>query len=203
MQTKHFIAIATLTAALTSTAFGQWHPEIDKVKTRRPQTQSIQSPRDVASGQATGRRKAPRAAQDKLGNFEIQDIKSPRDTASGQATGITSPRDVASGQATGKRKAPRTPNGALLEFQIPEKVTQGNTASGQGAQQVQPGNSGGTITNQRSKRPTQTANAHDKYANQEVSYRSKPQTRKPSASQVTHDPEFEGWANRKAKRRTR
>lgn len=47
--------------------------------------------------------------------------------------------------------------------------------------------------------------AHDKYANQEVSYRSKAKTNKrPSKqSQVTHDPEFESWANRKGKRNTR
>lgn len=51
------------------------------------------------------------------------------------------------------------------------------------------------------RKPKRTA--HDKYANQEVSYRRKPQTRKPKPSQLTHDPEFENWANRKAKRRTR
>jgi hypothetical protein len=60
MTIKNYLAIAiatvALTATLTSTGFAQWHPEIDKVKTRRPQTQSIQSPRDVASGQATGKR---------------------------------------------------------------------------------------------------------------------------------------------------
>ncbi|MBL8205771.1 MAG: hypothetical protein JNM09_16170 [Blastocatellia bacterium] len=47
--------------------------------------------------------------------------------------------------------------------------------------------------------------AHDKYANQEVAYRRKPNKAKlPSKrSQVTHDPEFENWANRKGKRKTR
>ena len=37
--------------------------------------------------------------------------------------------------------------------------------------------------------------SHDKYANQEVSYRKKSKLRKG----VTHDPEFEIWANRKTK----
>jgi hypothetical protein len=47
--------------------------------------------------------------------------------------------------------------------------------------------------------------AHDKYANQEVAYRSKAKTNKlqPKRTQVTHDPEFESWANRKRKRNTR
>lgn len=52
---------------------------------------TVKSPRDAASGQATGRR-----------SFAVT---SPRDPASGQATGkrISSPRDVASGMPTGKR----------------------------------------------------------------------------------------------------
>lgn len=56
---------------------------------------TIVSPRDAASGQASGKRAA------------AQEIKSPRDAASGQASGkrIVSPRDPASGQATGKRLA--------------------------------------------------------------------------------------------------
>ena len=47
--------------------------------------------------------------------------------------------------------------------------------------------------------------AHDKYANQEVSYRQKTKTnkRQPKRTQITHDPEFENWANRKGKRNTR
>ena len=180
MNIKNYIAIATATVALTVTAFGQWHPEIDKVKTRRPQTQSIKSPRDVASGQATGRRKAPSAKQDRLGNFEIQDLKSPRDSqtgqasdkqrtsqasqeklgnfdiqifkaerdaASGQTTGITSPRDVASGQATGKRQhKPITKRPGFMDYTDDACSTcDGKVVAGQ--------NSGGTITNQRSRRP--------------------------------------------------
>ncbi|MBS1808359.1 MAG: hypothetical protein JST84_09220 [Acidobacteria bacterium] len=149
MQIKNHFAIATvtlaLTGALTATAFGQWHPEIDKVKARKANVQSIKSPRDVATGQATGRRKAPRprpAAQDKLGNFEIQDIKSPRDAASGQATGITSPRDVASGQATGKRQhKPITKRPGFMDYTDDSAMP--NVVAGQ--------NSGGTITNQRRK----------------------------------------------------
>lgn len=52
---------------------------------------------------------------------------------------------------------------------------------------------------------TSPRNAHDKYANQEVSYRSKakPHKLQPKRTQVTHDPEFESWANRKGKRKTR
>lgn len=144
MQTKNLFAIATLTAALTSTVFGQWNPDIDKVKGGKPNVQTIKSPRDMATGQATGKRKVARAAQDKLGNFEIQDVKSPRDTASGQATGITSPRDVATGQATGKRQhKPLKRQNGFMDYTDDAAMTQ-----------VQAGqNSGGTITNQRRRKP--------------------------------------------------
>lgn len=147
MTIKNYLAIAiatvALTAILTSTGFAQWHPEIDKVKGRRPNTQSIQSPRDVASGQATGKRKAARGTQGKLGNFEIQDLKSPRDPQTGQATGITSPRDTASGLATGRRQHKPFRQALVTNEVIKEARTK----------QLQPGNSGGTITNQRSRRP--------------------------------------------------
>lgn len=133
MNIKNYLAIATATVALTVTAFGQWHPEIDKVKTRRPQTQSIQSPRDVASGQATGRRKAPSARQDKLGNFEIQDLKSPRDSQTGQATGK-------------RQHKPITKRPGFMDYTDDACSTcDGKVVAGQ--------NSGGTITNQRSRRP--------------------------------------------------
>lgn len=59
---------------------------------------TIVSPRDVATGQASGK--------------ASHEIKSPRDVATGQASGkratsntVTSPRDVATGQASGKRTA--------------------------------------------------------------------------------------------------
>jgi len=39
--------------------------------------------------------------------------------------------------------------------------------------------------------------SNNKYANQEVSYRTK--SRRKKVSGVTHDPEFENWANRKRK----
>lgn len=180
MNLKNYIAIATVTAAFTVSAFAQWHPEIDKAKGRNPRTQSIVSPRDVASGQATGKRKAPRTNQNRLGNFEIQDLKSPRDSQtgqssdkqrpsyvsadrlgnfeiqvikaerdadSGQATGITSPRDVASGQATGKRQhKPITKRPGFMDYTDDSCSTcDGKVVAGQ--------NSGGTITNQRSRRP--------------------------------------------------
>jgi hypothetical protein len=47
--------------------------------------------------------------------------------------------------------------------------------------------------------------AHDKYANQEVSYRrkAKPNKLQPKRTQITHDPEFESWAKAKRKRNTR
>ncbi len=146
MQIKNHFAIATvtlaLTGALTATAFGQWHPEIDKVKARKARAQSIQSPRDVASGQATGKRKAPRAEQNKLGNFEIQDLKSPRDLQTGQATGITSPRDSASGLPTGKRQhKPIAKRPGFMDYTDDSAMP--NVVAGQ--------NSGGTITNQRRK----------------------------------------------------
>ena len=170
MNIKNYIAIATVTAAFTVSAFAQWHPEIDKVKGRNPRTQSIQSPRDVASGQATGRRKAPRARQDKLGNFEIQDLKSPRDPQTGQASGrtvpprtaqdklgnfeiqdIKSPRDSQTGQATGKRQhkpLPKRPG--FMDYTDDSCSTcDGKVVAGQ--------NSGGTITNQRRK---QNANGY-------------------------------------------
>ncbi len=155
MKTKFSIfAIAVLTMAISSTAFGQWHPEIDKVKNAKIKTQSIKSPRDVASGQATGRRKAPRTAQDKLGNFEIQDIKSPRDVASGQATSITSPRDAASGQATGKRQHKPFSNRANGFMDYTDDATANEVVAGQ--------NSGGTITNQRRKQPSTNTNTYCK-----------------------------------------
>ncbi|MFN7931447.1 MAG: hypothetical protein U0Y68_26665 [Blastocatellia bacterium] len=139
MNSKNYIAIAIATLAFTVTAFAQWHPEIDKVKGRTSHTQSITSPRDVASGQATGRRKAPRRTQDKLGNFEIQ--------------GIKSPRDAASGQATGRRKAPNTAQDKLGNFEIQGVKSPRDVASGQATGVVAGQNSGGTITNQRRNRP--------------------------------------------------
>ena len=39
---------------------------------------------------------------------------------------------------------------------------------------------------------------HDKYANQEISYRKKTKAKRG----VTHDPEFEDWANRRRKNKT-
>lgn len=109
--------------------------------------QDIKSPRDSQTGQATGRRmhkpRRPNASQDKLGNFEIQSINSPRDAASGQATGITSPRDAASGLPTGKRQH-KPFRQALVNNEVIKDANM---------QQLQPGNSGGTITNQRSRRP--------------------------------------------------
>jgi hypothetical protein len=82
----------------------------------------VQSPRDVASGQTSGKRQAAAGGPDEdcdgLDATECQaaGVKSPRDAASGQATGKRqhkpvsvseakpmAPRDAASGQATGKR----------------------------------------------------------------------------------------------------
>jgi hypothetical protein len=42
-------------------------------------------------------------------------------------------------------------------------------------------------------------NSHDKYANHEVSYRTK--SKRKRVRGITHDPEFENWANRKSKTR--
>lgn len=70
----------------------------------------VTSPRDIASGQASGKRVA-------VGDVDADgaaDVKAPRDAASGQASGKRSttaagqkgvkPRDVATGQASGKRQ---------------------------------------------------------------------------------------------------
>ncbi len=51
------------------------------------------------------------------------------------------------------------------------------------------------VSNRR--KSTQVRSSHDKYANQEVSYRKKSKIKKVRG--VTHDPEFETWANRKRK----
>lgn len=80
---------------------------------------TVKSPRDAASGQATGKRSfatndpgagegivSPRdASTGRPTGRRMHSVQSPRDPASGQATGkrISSPRDAASGQATGKR----------------------------------------------------------------------------------------------------
>jgi hypothetical protein len=49
------IMIASFVLVLTGSAFGQWHPEIDKIKSPRDvATGQIKSPRDVSSGQASG-----------------------------------------------------------------------------------------------------------------------------------------------------
>lgn len=75
------IAIMSLIVVLTGNAFGQWHPDIDRVKGKTPvKTKSIKSPRDVATGQATGKRKGTKTVQsggneNKLGNFEIQSVQ--------------------------------------------------------------------------------------------------------------------------------
>lgn len=175
MNIKNYIAIATVTAAFTVSAFAQWHPEIDKVKGRNPRTQSIESPRDVASGQATGKRKAPRTNQDKLGNFEIQDIKSPRDSQTGQATGrrkapsakqdklgnfeiqdLKSPRDPQTGQATNINSPRDVASGQATGKRQHKPITKrpgfmDYTDDAAMTNVVAGQNSGGTITNQRRK----------------------------------------------------
>lgn len=192
MKTQNLFAIATLTMALTGTVFGQSPPEIDKVKPRKP---------------------------------NVQSIKSPRDTASGQATGITSPRDVASGQATGKRQhKPIARQAGFMDFNNDATTTQ-----------IQPGqNSDGTLTNQRRRQPVKgyanggvghedtwdnrtakrktAPQSHDKYANQEVSYRQtknevsiesleKAKGTKPAASGVVFEPNHEPlWAKQNKRR---
>ena len=69
MQKKNLFAIAILTLILISTAFGQGN------RNARNRAQSIQSPRDVASGQATGKRKVKPSttnnAHDKYANQEV------------------------------------------------------------------------------------------------------------------------------------
>ncbi len=61
------IIIASFVLVFTGNAFGQWHPEIDKIKSPRDvATGQIVSPRDAASGLPTG-------------------IKSPRDISTGKS----------------------------------------------------------------------------------------------------------------------
>jgi hypothetical protein len=62
------------------------------------EVQDIVSPRDPASGQATGQYREG-------GVNDTTHIVSPRDSQSGLPHGIVSPRDPASGQATGKEAA--------------------------------------------------------------------------------------------------
>jgi hypothetical protein len=108
MTIKHYLAIATVSLSLTATAFGQGNLDIDKLPARKARRQSIQSPRDAASGQATG---------------------------------IVSPRDPASGLPTGKRQ-----HKPLAKRPVTTDATVNGVVAGQ--------NSGGTITNQRRKRPS-------------------------------------------------
>jgi hypothetical protein len=112
MTIKHYLAIATVSLSLTATAFGQGNLDIDKLPARKARRQSIQSPRDAASGQATG---------------------------------IVSPRDPASGLPTGKRQHKPIAKRPGIMNNIGDASTNGVVA-GQ--------NSGGTITNQRRKRPS-------------------------------------------------
>jgi len=87
---------------------------VDRTSPRDPASglatgKRVSSPRDAASGMATGRRSyAP-------GHFSL-DLDGKRDSASGLPTGrrLHAPRDVASGQATGKRiSSPRDPVSGL------------------------------------------------------------------------------------------
>lgn len=72
MQTKNLFALATLTVALTSTAFGQWHPDIDKVKGRKGKATQVQ-PGQNSGGTISNQRRKPSApkAHDKYANQEV------------------------------------------------------------------------------------------------------------------------------------
>lgn len=96
MKTKHLIAIAALTLAISNTAFGQWHPEIDRVKNAKPKTQSIELPRDVATGQATGKRQHKPYAKFANGLVLNEPVK---EVVAGQNSGgtITNQRSKQSG----------------------------------------------------------------------------------------------------------
>ncbi len=161
MQTQNLFAIATLTVALTGAVFGQLHPDTNKVKSPPAHVQSIKSPRDSASGQATG--------------------KAAREAGSGMTTGRT--RQVRPGQNSGGTISNqlRKPFSPKLKGYINGGVEHQDTWE----------------ANHTTKR-TATPQGHDKYANQEVSYRRNPRT-----TQVTHDADFEQWASLKRKRSTR
>ena len=66
---------------------------------------AIKSPRDIATGQASGKR----AATGDVNGDGAAEVSKPRDSATGQASGkqvneVKAPRDVATGQASGKRQ---------------------------------------------------------------------------------------------------
>ena len=117
--------ILSLVLVFTSNAFGQWHPEIDRIKSPRDvATGQIKSPRDVASGQATGKAQKSSSriqppqpkGMNKADLTEQLSIKSPRDVASGQATGIK-----ANARTTGKQSS-----GLLTEITFPKVRQQQN-----------------------------------------------------------------------------
>jgi len=130
------------------------------VRSAPPQPTTIQSPRDPASGQATG--KTPSSSDDQpemtLRNsaggqqgqimqdyYAHSNVVSPRDPASGQATGIQSPRDAASGQATGRTQSPgstfvNNENVGGTETAQPGQFMSGGLADGQGIRKPRPNN---------------------------------------------------------------
>lgn len=72
MQTKNLFALATLTMILTGAAFGQWHPDIDKVKVRKGKATQVQ-PGQNSGGTISHQRRKPAMpkAHDKYANQEV------------------------------------------------------------------------------------------------------------------------------------
>ncbi|MBX7170487.1 MAG: hypothetical protein K1X72_05975 [Pyrinomonadaceae bacterium] len=143
-KTLFAIIIAMLGLVMANSAFGQWHPEIDRVKSPRDvasgQATGIKSPRDVASGQVKSQSNA-KTQKPNAGFMDYTDDACSVCDGKIKATAIKSPRDVATGQATGKRQhEPIQAQDKLGNFEIQDIKSPRDAASGQatGKRQYEP-----------------------------------------------------------------
>ena len=161
MLKKNLFAIAIIMLGLGITsAFGQWHPEIDRVKSPRDvasgQATGIKSPRDVATGQVKSQSNA-KTRKPNAGFMDYTDDACSVCDGKIKATAIKSPRDMATGQATGKRQhEPIQAQDKLGNFEIQDVKSPRDIASGQatGKRQYKPVrnyNLGDTATHERKK----------------------------------------------------
>lgn len=145
MLKKNLFAIAIIMLGLGITsAFGQWHPEIDRVKSPRDvasgQATGIKSPRDVATGQVKSQSNA-KTRKPNAGFMDYTDDACSVCDGKIKATAIKSPRDVATGQATGKKQhEPIQAQDKLGNFEIQDVKSPRDIASGQatGKRQYKP-----------------------------------------------------------------
>lgn len=105
MQTRNLFTLATVTLALTGTVFAQRHPENNKAKTRKAQVQSIKSPRDSASGQATGKTTQVQPGQNSGGTTSSQRRKQPVPKLTGYTNGGIEQQDSWETNGAAKRTA--------------------------------------------------------------------------------------------------